>query len=338
MESAPQLPRIAVFALGGTIASTPRSDHGDGAVSPQLSGADLIDAVPGLRDAARLEVIEFRSVPSCDLELSDVIELARRIEDRFADGASGAVVTQGTDTMEETAFALDLLTRGPRPVVITGAMRGPTAAGADGPANLLAAVRVAASDAAAGLGALVVMNDEIHAARWVKKMHSSSVAAFRSPEVGPIGSVVEGRARFAVRPPRHDSLEGFGDKVHPVALVKLSLGDDDRLLREVARLGYRGLVVEGFGAGHAPARVVSALEGLAAEMPVVLVTRTGSGSVLSSTYGFAGSESDLLRRGLISGGSLDGPKARVLLSLLIGASDDVLAIRAAFERRGGSVH
>ncbi len=330
---------MTVFSLGGTIASTNGGETGSvGGVAPELGARDLVEAVPQLRHVAELEAVSFRQVPSGDLLFSDLVELAGEIEKRMEEGAAGVVVTQGTDTIEETAFALDLLVRGDRPVVVTGAMRNPTLAGPDGPANLLAAVQVAASSQSAGLGTLVVFNDEIHAARFVRKTHSSSTAAFRSPTAGPIGWVYEGRPRIVYRLPTLKGVPGpAGVTVPPVALLTATLGDDLRLLSQVESLGYSGLVLEAFGVGHVPGRVVGALEDLAARLPVVFASRTGSGEVFKETYGFPGSERDLLSRGLISAGFLDGPKARVLLSLLLGARQDLSGVRDAFESLNASV-
>jgi L-asparaginase len=238
------------------------------------------------------------------------------------------VVTQGTDTIEESAFALGILVASPKPVVVTGAMRNPTLPGADGPANLLAAVQVASSPETQGLGCVVVLNDEIHANRFVRKMHTTSTSAFRSPLAGPIGWVHEGRPRVVARHSPHVHVDiASGTPIPPVALLKVSIGDDSRLLGEILGLGYAGLVVEGFGGGHVPEPLAPVLGELTARMPVVLASRTGSGEVLRETYGFEGSESDLLNRGLISAGLLDGLKSRVLLSLLLasGASRDAIA-------------
>jgi L-asparaginase len=324
------LPRVIVFSLGGTIASTGDAGPAAGGVVPRLGAAELVGAVPQLRDAAELETVAFRQMPSGDLTAADLAELARAITGRFDGGADGVVVTQGTDTIEETSFALDLLVPGPRPVVVTGAMRNPTLAGPDGPANLLAAVQVAASPAAAGLGTVVVLNEEIHAARFVRKTHTSSPATFGSPTVGPVGWVVEGRPRIALRPPVLNGGRAGAGAVPPVALLTASLGDDGRLVGELERLGYAGLVLEALGGGHVPGPVVPALADLAARLPVVLASRTGGGEVLRETYGFPGSERDLLARGLIPAGFLDGPKARILLGLLLADGTDPAAGFAAY--------
>jgi len=332
-----ELPRVAVFSLGGTIASTAARDGASGGVTPQLGARELVDAVPQLEDVAHLETVAFRQTASGDLTFADLVALAAEVDRRFADGAVGVVVTQGTDTIEETSFALDLLVGGDRPVVVTGAMRNPTLAGPDGPANLLAAVQVAAAPEASGLGTLVVFNDEVHAARYVRKTHTSSPATFRSMTVGPLGWAVEGRPRIAFRvPPLVGLPAGPGGDVPSVALLTSVLGDDARLVTQIEPLGYAGLVVEAFGGGHVPAHVVPALADLATRVPVVLASRTGGGEALRSTYGFPGSERDLLARGLVPAGFLDGRKARVLLSLLLAAGCDLDGVRVWFERLDAS--
>jgi L-asparaginase len=339
MAAQAELPRVTVFSLGGTIASTSSGGGGAaGGVRPRLGAQELVEAVPQLRDVAELEAVAFRQTASGDLTLPDMIALAAEIIRRFDAGSSGVVVTQGTDTIEETSFALDLLVRSPRPVVVTGAMRNPTLAGADGPANLLGAVQVAAAPEAGGLGTLVVLNDEIHAARFVRKTHTSSPATFRSPTAGPLGWIVEGRPRIALRTPVLDGLPSVLDQdVPPVALLTAVLGDDDRLVERVEEAGYAGLVLAGFGGGHVPAQVVPALADLASRLPVVLASRTGGGELLQETYGFPGSERDLLARGLIPAGFLDGLKARILLSLLLAAGADLEGVRKAFEQINASV-
>jgi len=314
--------RVLVISLGGTIASTATPSHGG--VVPQLTAADLVAAVPSLDDVARVDAQSFRQVPSGDLVLADLCALARFIAARVVDGVDGVdgvVITQGTDTIEETAFALDVLLDLDVPVVVTGAMRNPTLASPDGPGNVLAAVRVAASPAARALGCLVVMNDEIHAARFVRKTHSSSLATFQSPSAGPLGWVSEDRVRIALRcsTMRHVAVDVEGE-VPAVALISCALGDDGRLLGALPTLGYRGAVIDAFGGGHVPSTMVEGIETLARAMPVVLCSRAGSGEVLEHTYGFPGSESDLLSRGVISGGILDARKARVVLTLALAAS------------------
>ncbi len=290
----------------------------DGGLAPALDGGDLAFALPELVELADVRPLAFRQLPGAHLSLDDASALAAVLERELGRGTlAGAVVTQGTDTIEETAFALDLLLGVDEPVVVTGAMRAPALPGADGPANLLAAVKVAAHRPARGLGTLVVMNDEIHAARHVSKAHTTSPAAFCS-HPGPLGWVAEGAPRIVLRPAsrperRLSPSAGRGS----VALLTAALDDGvGGRLPPVAE-GVQGVVIEALGGGHLPASLLEDVDGLAARMPVVLASRTGRGELLRNTYGFAGSERDLLARGLIHAGSLDGPKARVLLLLLL---------------------
>jgi L-asparaginase len=308
---------------------------------PTLSAAELVAEVPGLNDIAKIEARSFAVVPSAYTTLDDVLRLHVELEAAVATGGvEGIVVTHGTDTLEEVAFALDLLWTHDLPVVITGAMRNASLPSADGPANILGSAVTAASAAARGLGVLVVMNDEIHAASLVRKSHTVSLAAFRSPSSGPIGYVAEGEARIVFAPRRHEAV-GTGTTLPsavPVALLTTAIGDDGRLLEPVLRSGYRGLVIEAFGGGHLPAAIAEspALAELVEAMPVVLASRTGAGALLRRSYsGWSGSELDLLDRGLIGSGLLDGRKARILLTFLLTTGADRSEVEGAFARHGG---
>jgi L-asparaginase len=333
-------PVVHVLSLGGTITMARRHGEGQAGVVPSLTAEELVAAVPGIPGSIRVEAATVRQLPGASLTFGDVLDLAGVIRTRLEAGATGVVVTQGTDTIEESAYLLDLVHGEDTPVVVTGAMRNPTMAGADGPANLLAAVQVAASPVARGLGCLVVFNDEIHAARHVRKTHATSTAAFASPNVGPVGHVVEGEVRMLSIPaPRFHVAGVTQHRDVRVALVTVALGDDGELLRAVAAGRFDGLVVAGFGAGHVPAAVVSLLTELAARIPVVLASRTGAGPLLTRTYGFPGSGRDLLDHGLISAGVLHPLKARVLLHLLLlagrtGRNEIVEAFAVAGARSG----
>mgnify|MGYP001174085360 CR=1 FL=1 len=323
------LPRILMVSLGGTITMTPSKAGG---IAPTLTAEDLLAAVPEMEQVAVLDAASPLALPSASLTVDEVADLARTIDARLRDDVDGVVVIQGTDTIEETAFLLELLVESGKPVVVTGAMRGPQTPGADGPANLLAAVTVAASVDAHGLGVLVVLNDEIHAARFVQKSHTTLPSAFTSPSLGPLGLVIERRAIFRVRVQRSPALRhgAWTDRPTPVALVKMALGEDGRLLRALPELGYQGLVLEGMGAGHVPAELAPIIGELIAKMPVVLCSRAHTGPSLRATYGYDGSEIDLLRRGAISGGDLSGLKARLLLMALLRQSARPDAIKEAF--------
>lgn len=321
-------PRVDILALGGTIAMGAGVGPG---VSPRLDADQLLAALPDLGHVARLEAETIGRLPSVDLGFETVAGLAARIRRAVDDGAHGVVVTQGTDTLEEAAYLLDLLLDLDAPVVVTGAMRDPTQPGAEGTANLAAAVRVAAAGAARGLGVLAVMNDEIHAARFVTKRHTHKTSAFVSPAVGPLGWIVEGRVRVATRPTTPSPTIAWTGVAPRVALLPMVFGGDAEAVDQLLAASPAGLVVEAMGGGHVPARLVGPLARLAAEIPVVLASRAGDGEGLRHTYGYAGGEIDLLDRGLISAGALDARKARILLTLLLGVGADRAAVASTFE-------
>lgn len=326
------LPRVLMLGTGGTIAMVPDAS---GTIVPAMQTDDLVRALPELGWIAALETCTFSSKPGASLTLRDLAELSDVIHAAFQHGCHGAVVVQGTDTIEETAFCLELLAQTAQPIVVTGAMRGAQALGADGPANLLAAVAVAASTEAVGLGTLVVLGDQVHAARHVQKTHTTLPSAFGSPGAGPLGAFHEGRFRTHFRqsamPPVPAAAQRLDDTA--VALLRIALDDDGRLLRALPQLGYQGAVIEAMGAGHVPYWLAPMVGELAGQMPVVLSTRVAAGPVLHATYGFAGSETDLLARGVIHGGSLGGLKARLLLRLLLAAGLQGDALRSEFSRR-----
>jgi L-asparaginase len=326
--------RVAIASLGGTITMTPAS-AGAG-VEPSLTAADLIGSVPGLEDAAEVTARTIATVPGASLSVEDLLDAlswARRAVD---DGASGAVLVQGTDTIEESAYLLDLHWDRAAPLVVTGAMRAARMAGADGPANILAATQVACSPASRDRGVLVVLNDEIHAAVTVRKTRSSGLNAFSSPSFGPLGHLEESVAVYGRSVRRVAPLPMPPGAAHPrVALIETHLDDDGTLLDLVAASACRGIVIAAFGVGHVSEKVASAVSrAIAGSKVVVFASRTGAGTTFSSTYGFIGSESDLLRRGAIAAGWLDPRKARLLLACLLSASSTVDDINSEFRRRG----
>lgn len=322
-------PRILVISLGGTITMTRGTEGG---LAPTLMAADLVGAVPQLERIADIEALSPASVPSASLSIDTLLQAAASVNAHLMNGVDGVVVVQGTDTLEESAFLFDLLIESERPVVVTGAMRGPGTPGADGPANLLAAVTVASAKDAIGRGAMVVLNDEIHAARFVQKSHTALPSAFASPSAGPIGLVAENKPRFYFgrdNRPAH-LFELSSDMAGPVALIKMCLGDDGRLLKLLQDAGYRGLVLEGMGVGHVPANVAPIIGEVVKTMPVILSTRVQAGPGFTSSYAFPGSEMDLIKRGGIASGYLSSLKARLLLSLLLRSGTGRREIKKVF--------
>ncbi len=319
--------RVEVLSLGGTVAST-----GSAAV-PTLGSNELVE---GLALPAGLEVrsTTLRRVPSSALDFDDLVDVATEVATRLAT-ADGVVILSGTDTLEEWAFALDLLVGDQGRLVLTGAMRPPEVPGADGPANLLAALVTASSPASEGLGALVVMGGEVHAARSVRKVHSHLPHAFSSPDAGPLGAVVEGRLELIRRTAplawRPGMLSG---PLPSIALLTSALGDDLRLIEDVPGRGYSGLVVEGFGAGNVTPSAARRLVTAAQALPVVLASKVLAGGVLEHSYGYEHAAPALVASGLASAGRLSGAKARVALACALGAGLDRSSALAAVTALG----
>jgi L-asparaginase len=322
-------PRLLVLSLGGTITMVPSAEGG---ITPKLGAAELVASVPALGEVAQIEAQSPFRLPSPSLTTANLVDVAGGINKGFAAGFDGAVVIQGTDTIEESAFLLDLLVDSDKPVVVTGAMRGADAPGADGPANLLSAAIVAAAAQSRGLGTLAVLNYDIHAARFVQKSHTALPSAFLSPLVGPIGTLIEREPRFYVRVTRNPVLPAAAGAPAPIALIKVPMGDDGRLLEALPDLGYAGVVIEGMGAGHVHADVAPIVGEVAKKMPVVLASRAMTGHVFTKTYGYPGAEIDLIKRGVVPAGYLSGLKARLLLGLVRrGTGGDVAAAFSPYQ-------
>jgi len=320
-------PRLLFLSLGGTITMVPSAEGG---ITPKLGAAELVASVPALGEVAEIDAQSPFKLPSPSLTTGNLVDVAAAINKGFAAGFDGAVVIQGTDTIEESAFLLDLLVDSDKPVVITGAMRGADAPGADGPANLLSAAIVAAAPESRGLGTLAVLNYDIHAARFVQKSHTALPSAFLSPLVGTIGTVIERRPHYYVRVTRNPTLSATAGAPAPIALVKVPMGDDGRLLKALPGLGYAGAVIEGMGAGHVHADMAPIVGEVAQKIPVILASRAMTGPVFTKTYGYPGAEIDLIKRGVVPAGYLSGLKARLLLGLVLRSKPGVTGVSEAF--------
>lgn len=315
--------KIALLATGGTVAMTSGPDAGG--AKPTVTGADLA-AGGGWGDGVAVEARQVLQKPSASLTLADIEALAQAVETALAESFGGVVITHGTDTLEETAFALGLMLRTDAPVVLTGAMRTPDQPGADGPANIAAAVRVAASDAARGYGPLVVFGDEIHLGALVRKSHTQRVAAFTSAPFGPVGLVAEGQVRLTLKPAARPAGDlRLSGPVPAVPILHAGMDLEPETVEAFLDAPIGGLVLAAAGGGHVSARSVEALERLAATIPVILASRTGAGEVLARTYGYAGGEIELRSNGLIGAGALRAVQARILLQLTLANGGDVAA-------------
>lgn len=313
--------RIAVGSLGGTITMTSAVGVSQGA-RPTLGASDLTAAVPALEERFELVVETLGRHPSPDLtpqRVADAVTWARTQVDA---GCNGVVLTQGTDTLAESAFVASLWWDRAEPLVFTGAMRTPTALSADGPANLWAACLAAGSSAVRDLGVVVVMNSQIHLAERVAKSHSYRLDAFTSGPLGVAGIVIEDGVQVVAAPRNGPSAIPMPTSDPEVLLWGTFLGDDGSGLRRLVGPDTAGVVVDGFGVGHVSAGLAAVLEDLAGRMPVVVASSPARGGTLTSTYGFPGSESDLLRRGVLLAGDLPARKARLLVWAWLAAGND----------------
>ncbi len=284
----------------------------------------------GWPDAPPIELDDFASVPSFDMHGDLALSLALRVRDHSVRGAP-VVVTHGTDTMEESVYTIDrLLPQGGPSVVLTGAQRGAAEPDSDGPRNLRDAIRLAGSSAAGGLGAVICFDGEIHAAREVRKVHTSAPSAFASPGYGPIGHVDGERILLTRRPFRSAPLPVPDAAMPRVDLIRLHAGSDSALLLASLAAGSRAIVLEGTGRGNANERVLEGVAAAAAAgVSVVVCSRCLEGRV-EPVYGRGGGK-DLAEAGALFAGDLAGPKARVLCQLALAAGLEVreaLAVEA----------
>ncbi|MDY7078559.1 MAG: asparaginase [Chloroflexota bacterium] len=310
---------VAVLTTGGTIAM--QHDVTAGGAVPTLGATDFGDFIAALPSGLpELRTEELVNLPSSHFTL----ETLRIIQGRVAALAvspdvEGIVVTHGTDTMEETAYLLDLTVPGKTPVVLTGAMRTASDVGYEGYANLLAAVRVAAAPQSRGLGAVVVFDDEIHAARHVTKMHTLSTATFQSPGWGPVGRV-EGDSVIIERQPERRTLDWRGLEPN-VALLKLTVGVEVSLLEDALARGARGVVIEALGGGRVPPWWLPTIgQALAGGVPMVIASRCPAGRVWDA-YGYPGAYRTLADLGCLFAEGLNGQKARIKLMVVLAAAE-----------------
>lgn len=316
---------VHVLTTGGTIASRPGRD---GRVLASDPGADLL-ATAGPVEGVQVRVDEVLRLGSYRLGLPDVLCLARRVREA-ACAADGVVVTHGTDTMEESAYLVDLLHAGPQPVVFTGAQRNAGVADGDGPRNLRDAVRLAAAPSAQGLGTVVAMAGRVLAARYASKVHSLALDAFDAPGAGRLGEVDQDAVRIVARPRRAPvfDLDRLPDALPRVDVVPLYLGADGTFLRAAREAGARGIVLDAFGVGNVTPAVLEEAEKALTDDVVVIVTSRCSAGAVSPIYG-AGGGADLAAAGAVLGGDLRAAKARLLLTLALGTTHDPTAARLA---------
>lgn len=308
------LPYVSIGALGGTISMQTSSTNIG--ISPSLTGEHLIASVPQLATLARIKVETIQLIPSASIDFELLLTVFKWARLQIQQGSCAVIITQGTDTLEESAFFLDLLWDLPQPLIIMGAMRSAQQVGADGSVNLLASVQTAINTHSQQRGVLVVMNDHIHEARHVRKSNTLAIDAFTSPIFGSAGLLLEGRPHYLRIASKRQTIP-YPKARHRVAYLEATLGDDAGLLRHILQENYQGLVIAGFGVGHLSDDWAQHITLLTSKMPVIIGSRTGAGSTIKKTYNFSGSEIDLINKGCYTSYFLCPRKSRLLLWLIV---------------------
>lgn len=308
-------PRLEILTTGGTIASRARG--------PMASGDEVASELQGLFPDVDIATREICRRGSSQITADLLWDIGVQVNRSFQDGTTGVVITHGTDTLEETAYFLDLMGGKFGPTVVTGAMRGLDAIAPEGLANLAESCRVALDPASRDYGVLVVLNDRIHLAREVTKVHSWLLDAFASPSVGPVGVVGQQGVRYSVKPVER-SHAAYNALVTPVDLIKTGIDSGDRLVRAALKAGTRGLVVESLGHGHMPPGMAAALKDAALQgIPVVITTRCLSGGA---------PDPGMMQDGGFITTDLTGPKARIKLMLALSVSNEPAEIARIFSQ------
>ena len=319
--------KITLISTGGTIAMTRNAETGG--LSPALSAEDLALAA-GIAGTVSLETIAFSDIPSEYMTPAMMAELSRTAE-KAAEAADGIVITHGTDTMEETAYFLSLVLKTEKPVILTGAMKSASDENPDGPGNLALAAAAAQDENAGGRGVLVCMNGKIFDARHVSKKHTTSVDAFDAGDFGPVAREEDGALIWREK----EMKKGFLSPAHMesrVWIVTCGAGTEGDILRAALREKADGIVIEALGCGNVPESIAREVpEIVSAGIPVVITARIAEGGV-KIEYDCIGGLGALVSEGAISGGTLSGPKARILLMTALGAGKTRAEISEIFQK------
>ncbi len=322
-------PKVAILFTGGTISMS--VDPRIGAAIPSLSGEEIMSMVTNIDKFAEIESINFSQLPGPHIDplmmmkiRDEVLKIISRPD------ITGVIITHGTDTLEETAYLLDLTIQSEKPIIVIGAMRNSSELGYDGPSNLAAAVCTAISPEAKNKGVLVVMNNTVNAASEVTKTNTLSLDTFQSMEFGPLG-IVDNDKLILRRDIIHRQHIPATSIVTDVSLIKCVAGMDSKMLRFCADSGSKGIVIEGMGRGNVPPAMLEGIQyALDKKVAVVLVSRCPTGRVLD-TYGYEGGGRQLRQMGVLFGGSLPGQKARIKLMLALSITDDLNELRKIIE-------
>ncbi|NFE93881.1 asparaginase [Clostridium botulinum] len=322
--------KIAIIFNGGTISM--KVDEKIKAAVPSLSGEEIMQMVTGIQGFAEIESHTFSNLPSPHMTSQLMLELSNLVQKLLdRDDISGVVITHGTDTLEETAYFLDLTLNSDKPVVVTGAMRSSDELGYDGPFNLATSICTAISDSAKNRGVLVCFNSELHSAKEVTKRNSMALNAFSTPNFGPIGIVDNNRVIFYRENSKSTHVK-INSTEKDVALIKCVSGMDSKFIDFVIDNGYKGVVIEALGRGNVPPLMVKGIKrAIKKGIPVVMVSRCFEGRVFES-YGYLGGGKNLREYGVIFGDVLSGQKARIKLLVAVNHKDNLMKIREIFEK------
>jgi L-asparaginase len=332
--STSHLPVVRLIATGGTIAM--KIDPVKKAPVPAISGEDLVATVPEIEKVARIEVQNLSNVPSDYMDPDRWIELHEAVSAALArPEVAGVIVSHGTDTLEETAWFLDLTVDSEKPVVLIGAQRNASEKDFDGPRNLLNAARICVAPSARKMGSMIALNNQINAAREAVKTHTSDVETFKSGDFGFLGVTDNDRVIFYRAPLRRQHMPlnvPAGQHLPRVDIVDMYGGADGALVRAAVAAGARGLVIQALGWGNMNVPMFEAVkEVMAKGIPVVITTRVWNGRVLPN-YGFQGGGKTLQDAGAIFGDNLSPQKARILLMLALQTTTSAKEIQQLFDR------
>ncbi|WP_081882774.1 asparaginase [Bifidobacterium mongoliense] len=332
------LPPVAVGALGGTIAMSAPRQGATGAV-PSLDAEGLLDMVPRLRSVADFRVRNISATGSASLSFDDLLNALDFAKEQAESGVAGIVLAHGTDTLEESAYFLDLLWDRPEPIVFTGAMNTESSITQDGPQNIVDSVQTVLANSMRGMGVLVCLAGQVHLAHTVVKTNSTDLATFQSPDWGPVARIVEGNVHAAWRPAHRRMVLATPERPYKpyIPVVETGLGNEGRTLAALAGGDTTpdAIVLAASGAGHLSSSCADVAAGIVADgTPVVFATHTGSGSTFRRTYGYAGGEMVLIRKGLIPAGFLTARQSRILLGVLVANHADIAAVKRAFRHEG----
>lgn len=324
-------PKVAVIFTGGTISMS--VDPRIGAAIPSLSSQEILSLVTNIDKYADIETINFSKLPGPHIDVNLMMEIRKLVVDMLArEDITGVVITHGTDTLEETAYLLDLSINSPKPIVVAGAMRNSSELGYDGPSNLAAAVCTAISPHAANKGVLVVMNNEVNAASEVTKTNTLSLDTFKSLEFGPLGIVDNDELIFHRAIVNRQSIV-TDDVETRVDLIKTVAGMDSSLVKFCVEKGTKGIVIEAMGRGNVPPAMLEGITyALENGVAVVITSRCPTGRVLD-TYGYEGGGRHLRNLGVILGGDLPGQKLRIKLMLALSVTQNPQELKLIMENQ-----